>query len=208
MKLSGPTPRSTVRRVARRAAYDPAVIHAILDEAYVATVAFSGEDGQPFAIPMAFVRVGERIYFHGAVASRLLGTLGEGAKVAVSVTLLDGLVLAKSAFHHSMNYRSVVILGRAEPVADAEEKRRVLDALVDRLSPGRSGLVRPPSTKELAATAVAALALDEASAKIREGGPLDDEADLAWPCWAGHVPLRLVRQAEVPAQPDPAAHTA
>lgn len=182
--------RSTVRRVARRASYDPEVIHAILDAGLVAHVSFVYE-GQPFVIPMAYVRCAREIMIHGAIASRMLGVGAERIPLAFCVTLLDGLVYAKSAFHHSVNYRSVVVLGTAREVTDEGEKRAFLDALVERVSPGRASQVRGPNAKELAATRVLAIPIDEASAKIRSGGPVDDPEDLAWPVWAGHVPVAM-----------------
>lgn len=181
--------RATVRRVARRASYDPAVIEAILDEGLVAHAAFD-HDGHPFVVPMAYVRVGREVMVHGAIASRFLKTAG--LPMSLCVTSIDGLVYAKSAFHRSVNYRSVVILGTARDVTDGAEKRRFLDALVERVSPGRSKIVRPPNAKELAATRVLALPIDEASAKVRTGGPIDDDEDLQLPVWSGHLPIRIV----------------
>jgi len=182
--------RVQVRRLPSRAAYDPAVIHAILDEALVCHVGFSLE-GQPYVIPTIYARVGETLYVHGSVASRMLRTLREGVPVCVTVTLLDGLVLARSAFHHSMNYRSVVVLGRAEEVTDPGEKQAALRAIVEHVVPGRSLEVRDPSEKEKKATTVLRLPLTEASAKIRSGPPVDDEDDYAIACWAGEIPLRV-----------------
>jgi hypothetical protein len=190
MSFKAPTERSTIRRVARRADYDPAVIHAILDEGWVAHAAFDF-DGHPFVIPMAYARIGSVLMLHGAAASRLLKTGAAGLPMSICVTLVDGLVYAKSAFHHSMNYRSVVVLGAGREVHEPDEKRAFLEALVERVSPGRSRLVRAPNEKELAATRVLALPIDEASAKIRTGGPIDDEEDLSLPVWAGHVPIEL-----------------
>jgi nitroimidazol reductase NimA-like FMN-containing flavoprotein (pyridoxamine 5'-phosphate oxidase superfamily) len=189
------TDRVRVRRVPRRADYDPAVIRAILDEALVCHLAFA-VDGQPYAIPTAFARIDDHIYVHGATSSRMLRAAA-GAPVCVTVTLVDGLVLARSAFHHSMNYRSVVVLGRAEEVADPALRLAAMRALVERLAPGRWPEVRPPDDQELRATAILRLSIGEASAKIRTGPPIDDEADLAHPCWAGVVPLALVRGAPV-----------
>lgn len=191
------TPRTTVHRKPSRARYDRATIDAILDEALVAHVGIV-DGGQPFVIPMAFVRVGDAIYLHGAIASRLLAQAAAAPTLCCTVTLLDGLVLAKSAFHHSVNYRSVVVLGAGRPVEGAE-KDAALAALVDKLVAGRSRVARPPNGKELAATAVVALGLDEASAKVREGGPIDDPDDLALPVPAGVVPVALVRSPMVPA---------
>jgi nitroimidazol reductase NimA-like FMN-containing flavoprotein (pyridoxamine 5'-phosphate oxidase superfamily) len=153
-------------------------------------------DGQPFVLPTIHARDGEMVYFHGSAASRMLKTVREQA-VCLTVTLLDGLVLARSAFHHSMNYRSVVVLGRAREVKDAPAKRHALDVIVEHVARGRSGEVRGPNENELAATRVLALPLEEVSAKVRTGPPLDDEADVALPVWAGVLPLRLMPQAPV-----------
>jgi nitroimidazol reductase NimA-like FMN-containing flavoprotein (pyridoxamine 5'-phosphate oxidase superfamily) len=182
--------RTTVRRMPARAAYDRATIHAILDEALYCHVAFVHE-GQPFAIPTAYARVGDALYVHGAVASRMLKTLAEGIPVCVTVTLLDGLVLARSAFHHSMNYRSVVIVGRATLVESDDERRAALNALVEHVARGRSSEVRAPNEKELRATMVLRVPLNEASAKARSGPPLDDAEDMTLQCWAGVVPLAI-----------------
>jgi nitroimidazol reductase NimA-like FMN-containing flavoprotein (pyridoxamine 5'-phosphate oxidase superfamily) len=184
------TPRATVRRLPDRARYDRKTIHAILDEALVCHVGFVDE-GQPFVIPSAYARVGERLVIHGSAASRMVKALAGGSPACVTVTLLDGLVLARSGFHHSMNFRSVVVLGTASEITDPEEKRRALDAIVEHVAPGRVASVRPPSEVELRATRVVALPLDEASAKVRSGPPKDDEADWALPVWAGELPLRL-----------------
>jgi nitroimidazol reductase NimA-like FMN-containing flavoprotein (pyridoxamine 5'-phosphate oxidase superfamily) len=148
-------------------------------------------------IPATYARVGEQLYIHGSAASRMLRTLREGVPVAVTVTLLDGLVLARSAFHHSMNYRSVVALGTAQEVSDAAEKRAALDAIVEHVMPGRTADVRPPNENELKATLVLRLPLDEAAAKVRTGPPLDDEEDYALPIWAGVLPLRLTPSAPI-----------
>jgi hypothetical protein len=185
------TARSTVRRRPERAEYGRAAVEAILDEGLVAHVGLA-VDGQPHVLPMVYARVGGDLYLHGSAASRLLRTLGAGAPVCVTVTLLDGIVLARSAFHHSMNYRSVVIFGRAAAVTDAAERERALAAMVDHAVPGRSEEVRPPDRRELAATLVVRVALDEVSAKVRGGPPIDDEGDLEVPVWAGVLPLRLV----------------
>lgn len=183
-----PSARSTVHRLAKRADYDPAVINAILDAGWVAHAAFD-HDGHPFVVPMVYARRGTELMLHGAVASRFLKSAG--TPMSVCVTIVDGLVYAKSAFHHSMNYRAVVVLGRAREVTDRTEKLAFLDALVERVSPGRSKVVRAPNDKELAATRVLAMPIDEASAKIRTGGPIDDEEDLALPVWAGHLPIAM-----------------
>jgi uncharacterized protein len=185
------TARTTVRRRPERGEYGRAAVEAILDEGLVAHVGVV-VDGQPFVLPMVYARVGGDLYLHGSAASRLLRTLGAGAPVCVTVTLLDGIVLARSAFHHSMNYRSVVILGRAVAVTDTAERERALAAMVDHAVPGRSEEVRAPDRRELAATLVVRVALDEVSAKVRRGPPIDDPADLEIPVWAGVLPLRLV----------------
>jgi nitroimidazol reductase NimA-like FMN-containing flavoprotein (pyridoxamine 5'-phosphate oxidase superfamily) len=185
-----PTTRTTHRRLPHRGTHDRAAVHAILDEALVCHVGFVA-DGQPFVIPTIHTRVEDRLYLHGAVASRMLTTLGQGVPLCVTATLVDGLVLARSAMHHSMNYRSVVVLGTAADVADFEEKRRALHAIVEHVVPGRLASVRPPSENEIRGTRVLSLPIDEASAKIRTGPPVDDEADYAIPCWAGEIPLRL-----------------
>jgi nitroimidazol reductase NimA-like FMN-containing flavoprotein (pyridoxamine 5'-phosphate oxidase superfamily) len=183
-----PTPRTTLRRVPARGTYDRAEVHAILDEALVCTVGFA-IDGQPYVIPTTFVREGESLYLHGAAASRMLRCLADGVPACVTVTLLDGLVLARSAFHHSMNYRSVVALGVARNVPRDDEKRHALGLLVDKISPGRSASVRAPNEKELRATSVLSMPLAEASAKVRRGPPLDDAEDMDLHVWAGVVPV-------------------
>jgi uncharacterized protein len=192
-----PTARTRVRRLAQRGSYDRALVHSILDEALVCHVGYVHE-GQPFVIPTAFVRLDETLYIHGAVANRTLGALSAPNGVCITVTLLDGLVLARSAFHHSMNYRSVIALGHAREVVDDGEKRSALDALVDRLEPGRARVVRAPNEKELRVTRVLALDLVEVSAKTRSGPPLDDADDLGQNCWAGSVPVKLVRGEPIP----------
>jgi nitroimidazol reductase NimA-like FMN-containing flavoprotein (pyridoxamine 5'-phosphate oxidase superfamily) len=195
-----PSRRATVRRLPDRARYDAATVHAILDEGLVCHVGFV-DDGQPFVIPSTYARDGARLLLHGSAASRMIKALAAGAPACVTVTLLDGLVFARSGFHHSMNYRSVVVLGRAVEITDAVEKRRGLDAIVDHVAPGRTAEVRPPTEAEMRGTRLVALPLDEASAKVRSGPPKDDEADLALDCWAGEMPLRLVAH---PLVPDPA----
>ncbi|MEO8901200.1 MAG: pyridoxamine 5'-phosphate oxidase family protein [Polyangiaceae bacterium] len=187
---NAPSDRTRVRRLPARAAYDSEQINGILDEALVCHVGLvSGE--QPFVIPTIHLRLGNELFIHGSAASRMLEHGGAGARLCVTVTLVDGVVLARSAFHHSMNYRSVVILAAARVVSEREEKLRVLSALVDRFSPGRSEHVRGPSESELKATLLLALPIAEASAKIRTGGPVDDDEDLSLPVWAGVVPLKL-----------------
>jgi nitroimidazol reductase NimA-like FMN-containing flavoprotein (pyridoxamine 5'-phosphate oxidase superfamily) len=191
------TERTTVRRLPARAAYDRSLIHAILDEALICHVGFV-VDGRPFVIPTIHVRVGERLYIHGSPASRMLKTLAGGVDVCVTVTLVDGLVLARSAFHHSMNYRSVILFGTAQAVDNADEKARVLQVLAEHLVPGRWRDVRVPTPGELKATSVVSLPIDEASAKVRTGPPVDDEEDYARPTWAGVLPLTIAAGAVIP----------
>jgi nitroimidazol reductase NimA-like FMN-containing flavoprotein (pyridoxamine 5'-phosphate oxidase superfamily) len=190
-----PTERTRARRLAERAVYDRATVHAVLDEGFLCHVGFV-VDGQPYVIPTGYARVGETLYLHGSTGSRL--GLRPGMDVCVTVTLLEGLVLTRSAFHHSMQYRSVMALGRTRLVSDPEEKQSALRALVDHIVPGRADAIRGPDGKELAATAVLALPLVEVSAKVR-GGTVGDEAeDYALPVWAGLLPLRLTAGAPVP----------
>lgn len=191
------TPRTTVKRLPQRAAYDRATLDAILDEGLVGHLGFAVE-GQPYVLPIVYARVGDDVYVHGSAASRMLRTAATDVGVCFTVTLLDGLVLARSAFHHSVNYRSAVVLGRARPVLDPEERSRALRAIVDHVLAGRWDAVRPPTAQEAKATSVLALPLREASAKVRTGGPLDDEEDYALPVWAGHLPLALVPGNPVP----------
>jgi uncharacterized protein len=172
-----------------RGAHDRETINAILDEAMVAHVGFAAE-GQPYVIPTLHARVGEQVYFHGSAASRTIRALAAGAPVCLTVTLLDGLVLARSAVHHSVNYRSVVVLGAARAIEDLSERMAAIEAFTERLIPGRWQEARPPTIKELKAISVLALSLEEASAKVRTGPPLDDEEDYALDVWAGIVPLR------------------
>ena len=192
-----PTPRTTLRRLPARGHFDRATANAILDEALVCHVGFVS-DGQPFVIPTIHARAGDHVFVHGSAASRMLKTLQGGVPVCLTATLLDGLVLARSAFHHSMNYRSVVVLGDAQAVTDEREKWDALHAIVEHVAPGRWSEVREPSAKELAATLVLRLPIEEASAKVRTGPPLDDEEDYALECWAGVLPLRLT-----PGTPEP-----
>ena len=185
------TERTTVRRLAGRGTYDRATIESILDEALLCHVGFVVE-GSPVVIPTIHTRVGETLYFHGSAASRMLRTLRGGVDACVTVTLLDGLVLARSAFHHSMNYRSAVVFGKAREVTDRDEKVRALDALVEHVCGGRSAEVRAPNESELKQTLVLAMPIAEASAKVRTGPPIDDEEDYAMGVWAGVLPMRLV----------------
>ncbi len=184
-----PTPRTQVKRLAKRAVYDKVQVHSILDEGYFCHVGFVVE-GQPYVIPTGYVRVGDRIYIHGSAASRMLRTLEEGIEVCVTVTLVDGFVLARSAFHHSMNYRSVVVLGKARPVTDPDEKMEAMRSFTNHVVPGRWDEVRKPTAQELKSTIVLALPLEEVSAKVRTGMPIDDEEDYTLPIWAGVVPIR------------------
>jgi hypothetical protein len=191
------TARTTVRRKADRGRYDRGTIDAILDEALLAHVGFT-VDGAPCVLPMAYARVGDVLYLHGASGNHMLRTLAGGAEACVTVTLLDGLVLSRSAFHHSMNYRSVVAFGRAEKVDDDAEKRAAMEALIEHMVPGRTPHTRPPSERELRATLVVRFPLTEASAKIRTGPALEEPDDLALPYWGGEIPLRLVAGEPVP----------
>ena len=189
------TERTRVRRLPERAAYDRATVHAILDEGFLCHLGFV-VDGQPYVIPTGYARVGDTVFLHGSTGSRL--GLRPGMDVCVTVTLVDGLVLARSAFHHSMNYRSVMAIGRLRPVTDPGEKEVALRALVEHIVPGRSDEVRGGDPRELAATAVVALPLEEVSAKVRTGPPSDDEPDYDLPIWAGVLPLALT-----PGEPAP-----
>lgn len=186
-----PTTRTKVRRVPKRGFYDEPTVHAILDEALICHLAFV-HDGVPFAMPTLHARVGDTVYVHGSTASRMMRAVGaESVTASLTVTLVDGLVLARSAFHHSMNYRSVVVVGELRDVRDPEEKMAALEAFTEGLVPGRWDEVRWPSRKELKGTSIQALPLTEASAKIRTGGPVDDEEDYALDVWAGVIPLSL-----------------
>lgn len=191
------TPRTTPTRKADRVSHDRAAINAVLDEALVVQVGFV-VDGQPMVIPLNAWRVDDALYFHVAVNGRIGQLMGAGLPVCVSATLVDGLVLARSAMHHSMNFRSVMLFGVPEPVTDAEEKSRLLTALVDHVVPGRAALVRAPDAKELAVTAVFRLPIDEGSLKQRSGPPMDKASDLGRAVAAGVVPLTLVRGELVP----------
>ena len=193
-----PSARTAVRRQPDRGHYDREQVHAVLDEGLVAHVGLVADHG-PVVIPMLYGRAGSRLLLHGSTASRLMRGGAKGLDLCVTVTLVDGLVLARSAFHHSMNYRSVVVFGRATPVTDLDERRTALDLLVDHIVPGRGPDVRPPSEKELRATLVLALPLDESSVKMRTGPPIDEEEDLDRPTWAGVVPLATVPGAPLPA---------
>src|SRR5271170_5749772 len=189
METYTPTERTEVKRLAKRGVYDKVQVHAILDEGFLCHVGFV-LDGQPFVIPTGYARSGEQLYIHGSAASRMLRTLAQGIDVCVTVTLLDGLVLARSAFHHSMNYRSVVVLGKARIVTDPGEKWAALRCFTNHVVSGRWDQVRQPVEQEMKATTVLVLPLQEVSAKIRTGPPIDDEEDYSLPVWAGVVPVK------------------
>jgi nitroimidazol reductase NimA-like FMN-containing flavoprotein (pyridoxamine 5'-phosphate oxidase superfamily) len=190
-----PTGRTVPTRARDRVGYDRALVHAVLDDGYLCHLGFV-RDGRPVVVPTLYARVGERLYVHGSTGSRAVRDAGgagrpagEGGPVCLTVTHVDGLVLAKSAFHHSVNYRCVMVHGLAHEITDAAERARALDAIVDRVVPGRAADSRPASPKELAATAVIRLDLREVSAKVRAGGPNDEPEDLELPHWAGVVPV-------------------
>lgn len=193
-----PTERTQVKRLPKRGKYDQETVYSILDSGFVCHVGFN-VDGQPYVIPTNYGRSGDMLYLHGSAASRMLRTLSEGVPVCVTVTHVDGLVLARSAFHHSVNYRSVVILGTARLVEDPAEKMEALRIFTEHVMKGRWDDVRQPTEQELKGTTVLALPLEEVSAKVRTGGPIDDEADYALPVWAGVLPLETVAK---PPQPD------
>jgi len=192
-----PTERTQVKRLPKRGKYERDTVFAILDEGFVCHVGFS-VDGQPYVIPTNYGRLGDTLYLHGSAASRMLRTLSEGVAVSVTVTHVDGLVLARSAFHHSVNYRSVVILGAARLVSDPAEKMEALRVFTEHVMKGRWDDVRQPTEQELKATTVLALPLEEVSAKVRTGGPVDDEEDYALPVWAGVLPLQTVVKEPLP----------
>jgi nitroimidazol reductase NimA-like FMN-containing flavoprotein (pyridoxamine 5'-phosphate oxidase superfamily) len=185
------TERTRLGRIPDRGRHDRETVYQILDEGFICHVGFAN-DGQPFVIPTGYGRIGDHLYIHGSAASRMLRNLQKGIQVCVTVTLLDGLVLARSAFHHSMNYRSVVVLGKATLVDDPQEKLTALRAISENIVRGRWNEVREPSEQELKATSVLKLPIVEASAKVRTGPPKDDEEDYSLPIWAGVLPLRLV----------------
>ena len=191
------TARTEVRRRPARASYDRALAYQILDEALVCSVGFIAR-GEPHVMPMAFARLGDLLILHGAPASRLLTTLCEGPRICVAVTLIDGLVLARSAMHHSLNYRSVVVFGSPFEILDPVEKQAALARLVEHLMPGRSAATRAPNADEVRATRVLALPIEEASVKSRRGDPIDDEGDLGLPYWAGQIPLVLRAATPIP----------
>jgi uncharacterized protein len=192
MSEAPPSQRTRVHRHPERGAYDRGTIDAILDEALICHLAWVGPEGEPRVIPTIHVRVGDTLYVHGSQASRTLRALRAGATVCIETTILDGLVLARSTPKHSMNYRSVVVFGSPREVTDREEMHVAQRALTDHVVPGRTADARPPNDKEYRETAIFALTLDEASAKVRSGPPLDPEEDLSLDVWAGVIPLRIV----------------
>jgi len=193
-----PSDRVRLRRKRERGSHDRAVIDAILDEALIAHLGIADEDGQPLVIPTLHARRGDVVYVHGSAAGRTLRALASGAPACLTVSLLDGLVLARSAMQHSANYRSVMLLGEATSVDRPEEKLAAFEAIVEHVVPGRWPDVRPPTESELKATSVLAITIDEASAKVRTGPPVDDEDDYASDAWAGVLPLTSIMQAPVP----------
>ncbi len=197
MKTVTKTDRTKVKRLPARGAYDRETIYSILDAGFICHVGFVVE-GQPYVIPTGYARIGDHLYIHGSAASRMLRNLAAGVEVCVTVTHVDGLVLARSAFHHSINYRSVVVLGRAELVTDADEKYTALEAFTEHIIPGRWPEIRWPNELEMKATSVLRLPIVEASAKIRTGDPKDDEEDYAMNVWAGVVPLETFAGEPVP----------
>jgi len=196
--MEAPSKRVQVKRAAERGNYDRATIEAILDEALICHVGIVTDEGHPVVIPVIHARDGNTLYMHGSPASRLLRTMKPGAEICLTATLLDGIVVARSAFHHSMNYRSVVVIGTARIVDDPAEKLAALELVTDHVIPGRWAECRPVTEKEIKGTLVAALSLGEASAKIRSGGPVDDDADYELPIWAGVIPLALQASDPVP----------
>lgn len=191
------TDRTRVRRKADRGHYDFGTVAAVLDAGLVCHVGFA-LDGRPWVVPTAYGRIDDRLYLHGAAGNFALRSLADGAEACVTVTILDGLVLARSAFHHAMNYRSVMVFGRGKAVTDEDEKLGASMAIVEHVAPGRAADTRPPTTEELKATLVVRIPIEEASAKIRTGGPNDSPEDLALPHWAGELPLRLTPGEPVP----------
>ena len=191
-----PSARSKVKRLPKRAHYDRETVYAVLDAGFICHVGYA-IDGQPYVTPTAYWREGDAVYWHGSSASRMLRALETGAECCLTVTHLDGLVLARSAFHHSLNFRSVMLFGKAHKIEGAAEKLARLEAFVERLYPGRWPELRPVNSKELKATTVLGMHMDEASAKVRVGGPVDDEADYALPIWAGVIPVHSATGAPV-----------
>jgi len=192
---SAPSARTRVRRVATNAQYDTATLHAIIDDAYLCHIAFADSQGA-HCIPTACWRDGDHLYIHGSNGSRMLKRLAE-SEACVTITHMDGLVMARSAFSHSMNYRSAMIYGRFDTVTDEAARRRAMEIFMEQLLPGRQAEVRPGSDKEYAATTVMRIALEETACKVRAGGPNDDAEDLSWPVWAGVLPFARARLAPV-----------
>ncbi|HEY8559511.1 MAG TPA: pyridoxamine 5'-phosphate oxidase family protein [Pyrinomonadaceae bacterium] len=191
------TKRTKLKRLPKRGHFERETVYRILDEALVCHVGFCA-DNQPFVIPTSYARIGDRLVIHGSAASRMMRSLSEEIYVCVTVTLIDGLVLARSAFHHSMNYRSVVVFGKARVITDEREKYEALEAFTEHIVPNRWESIRPPSKNELKGTTVLSLDITEASAKIRAGGPVDDEEDYELDAWAGVLPIELTTGAPLP----------
>lgn len=197
-----PTARSRVRRRPQQAAYDEAAVYAVLDAGVLGHVGYV-LDGQPFVTPTAYWRKGRRLYWHGAAASRMLNAVGDGQSVCLTVSFLDGFVLGRSGFAHSLNYRSVMAFGRARLIEDIEAKRAAMDDFLERLYPGRAESLRPATEAELKQIALAEMTIEEASAKVREGGPADYAPDAGWPAWSGVIPLEMRLGAPMAAGPSP-----
>ncbi|HQU85201.1 MAG TPA: pyridoxamine 5'-phosphate oxidase family protein [Pyrinomonadaceae bacterium] len=193
MKEIKQTQRTKLKRLPKRGSFDREIVYKILDEAFICHIGFS-VDGQTFVIPTAYGRKGDTLYVHGSAASRMMREMSKGIDVCVTVTLVDGLVLARSAFHHSINYRSVVIFGKAEIVESEAEKNDALFAFTEHLIPNRWAEIREPNSKELKGTTVLKLEITEASAKMRTGNPIDDAEDMNLDCWAGVIPLKLISE--------------
>lgn len=193
------TGRTRLHREPERGVFDRSVVHAIIDAAPYCHLGFTDPDGTPVVIPTVHARIGDRLVLHGSVAGRAMRTAGKAAVVCCEFSLIDGIVVARSGFWSSINYRSVMVFGEPTPVTDPDEKLLALDAIVDQLLPGRSEEVRRPTHKELAATAVISLPIEETSAKVRAGDPNDDPSDLDGDAWAGLVPMRLVTDVPLPA---------
>jgi nitroimidazol reductase NimA-like FMN-containing flavoprotein (pyridoxamine 5'-phosphate oxidase superfamily) len=196
--MEAPTPRTRIKRHPERGAYDREIVHAILDEALICHLAYVAEDGSPRVIPTIHTRIDDTLYLHGSAASRTMRATKGGLEVAVAATIVDGLVLARSWANHSMNYRSVVVYGTAREVTDPDERLAVARAIVEHVVPGRTQHTRTPNESEDKETTMLAVPLAEASAKIRTGPPVDDEADLASPAWAGVLPVTLATGEPVP----------
>jgi len=192
-----PTTRTKVRRLRKRGVYDKARVHAILDEGIICHVGFV-KDGQPYVIPTLYARAAETLYVHGSAVSRMLKSLAGGVDICVTVTLLDGYVLARSAFHHSMNFRSVMLFGTSSQVVEDEEKRAATAALLEHIAPGRSAHTRDPTAAELRAVLMVRIPIAEGSAKVRTGGPIDEPGDMGEPIWAGQIPLVTIAGAAIP----------